>query len=185
MLCREPRSLTNFLHKVCATLGEFDDKNKNNHVTLNKGTDPTCNINLQFTLSEEDYALWDVMDEATYNTIKAMSGGDAVASSIEYWDENAHGWKSARPPVDTIRIPGIVHEASTAYVGPREKGGSLDEWYRPHGVENVFVTGAALFPTAGSWNPTLTMCGYAQDLAHKLYLKQVSEDSKAQKYPCR
>ena len=34
-----------------------------------------------------------------------------------------------------------------------------------------FVTGAALFPTAGSWNPTLTMCGYAQDLARKLHPK--------------
>jgi choline dehydrogenase-like flavoprotein len=31
------------------------------------------------------------------------------------------------------------------------------------------VTGAALFPTAGSWNPTLTICGFAQDLARRLH----------------
>ncbi|KAM0418762.1 hypothetical protein ACHAPT_012272 [Fusarium lateritium] len=161
---------------VCATLGEFDDKNTDNHVTLNKGTDTSCNVTLQYTLNDKDRALWDVMDTATYDTIKAMSGGDESESSIEYWDEAKHGWFKAKPAVDTIRIPGVVHEASTCFVGPKDAGGSLDDHYRPHGIENVFVTGAALFPTAGSWNPTLTMCGYAQDLAHKLHEMKIKED---------
>lgn len=154
-------------------MGEFDDKNTDNHVALNKGTDTTCNVTLQYTLNDRDRALWDVMDEATYDTIKAMSGGH----NIEYWDEASHKWIKGRPATDTIRIPGIVHEASTCFVGPKEAGGSLDELYRPYGVENVFVTGAALFPTAGSWNPTLTMCGYAQDLAHKLHDMKVKESA--------
>ncbi|KAJ3539440.1 hypothetical protein NM208_g5493 [Fusarium decemcellulare] len=153
---------------VCATLGEFDDQNKENHVTLNNGTDTSCNITLQYTLNNKDRALWDVMDTATYNTIEAMCGGNDK-STIQYWDETTHGWINEKPAVDTIRIPGIVHEASTCFVGHKEDGGSLDEHYRPHGIKNVYVTGAALFPTAGSWNPTLTMCGYAQDLAHKLH----------------
>lgn len=54
-------------------------------------------------------------------------------------------------------------------MGPKEISGSVDELYSPHVIENVHVTGAALFPTTGSWNPTMTMCGYAQDLAHKLH----------------
>ncbi|KAF5013955.1 hypothetical protein FDECE_84 [Fusarium decemcellulare] len=153
---------------VCATLGEFDDQNKENHVTLNNGTDTSCNITLQYTLNNKDRALWDVMDTATYNTIEAMCGGNDK-STIQYWDETTHGWINEKPAVDTIRIPGIVHKASTCFVGHKEDGGSLDEHYRPHGIKNVYVTGAALFPTAGSWNPTLTMCGYAQDLAHKLH----------------
>ncbi|KAH7232309.1 FAD/NAD(P)-binding domain-containing protein [Fusarium redolens] len=154
---------------VCSALGEFNEKNTKNHVTLNKGTDPTCNVTLQYTLSDEDRTAWDVMDKATYDTIKEMAGGDKYASSIEWWDEAAHGWSRTKPAVDTIRIPGIVHESSTCFMGPKDKGGSVDELYRPHGIENVHVTGAALFPTAGSWNPTMTMCGYAQDLAHRLY----------------
>jgi choline dehydrogenase-like flavoprotein len=115
------------------------------------------------------------MDKATYDTIKEMAGGDKYASSIEWWDEAAHGWSRTKPAVDTIRIPGIVHESSTCFMGPKDKGGSVDELYRPHGIENVHVTGAALFPTAGSWNPTMTMCGYAQDLAHRLYEMKAQE----------
>ncbi|KAF9776085.1 hypothetical protein IL306_005774 [Fusarium sp. DS 682] len=154
---------------VCSALGEFNEKNTKNHVTLNKGTDPTTNVTLQYTLSPEDYTAWDVMDKATYDTIKEMAGGDEHQSDIEWWNEATHGWSKKKPPVDTIRIPGIVHESSTCFMGPKEIGGSVDELYRPHGIENVHVTGAALFPTAGSWNPTMTMCGFAQDLAHKLH----------------
>jgi choline dehydrogenase-like flavoprotein len=110
------------------------------------------------------------MDQATYETIETMSSGKV--SNIEYWDTTSQGWIKKRPAVDTIRIPGIVHEASTAYVGPENEGGSLDDFYRPHGIKNVYVTGGAIYPTAGSWNPTLTMCGFAQDLARKLEPKK-------------
>jgi choline dehydrogenase-like flavoprotein len=34
-------------------------------------------------------------------------------------------------------------------------------------VENVFVTGGGLWPTGGSWNPTMTMVALAQDLADR------------------
>ena len=120
---------------VCATLGEFTENNPQNFVKLNKAKDPTCNINLQFTLAPEDNELWDLMDQATYDTIETMSGGSE--SNIEYWDATTQGWIKNKPSVDTIRIPGIVHEASTAFVGPQNRGGSLDPFYRPYGVKNV------------------------------------------------
>ncbi|KAJ4006318.1 hypothetical protein NW752_010967 [Fusarium irregulare] len=160
---------------VCSALGEFNEKNKKNHVTLNKGTDPTCNVTLQYTLSDEDRIAWDVMDQGTYDTIKEMAGGDVHESDIEWWNEASHKWCKNKPPVETIRIPGVVHESSTCFMGPKEIGGSVDELYRPHGIENVHVTGSALFPTAGSWNPTMTMCGYAQDLARRLHEMKVSD----------
>lgn len=106
------------------------------------------------------------MDKATYDTITVMAGSGA--DQLEYW-HNVGGWKKARPPVSAIRIPGVVHEASTLYVGEEsDPQASVDSDYRPFGSNNLYVTGGALFPTAGSWNPTLTMCGYAQDLARKL-----------------
>jgi len=151
---------------VCASLGEFSETNKENFLQLNDGKDPSTNVKLQFTLDENDSKLWDVMDEATYQTINVMAGGET--SAIEYWDVNNREWAKVKQPKETIRIPGIVHEASTAFVGAKEDGGSLDDSYRPHEVKNVFMTGGALFPSAGSWNPTLTMCGFAQDLARKI-----------------
>lgn len=172
---------------VCATLGEFTENNKNNwfrHDPKNK--DPTTNMKLQYTLAPEDRELWDIMDQATYETIELMAtpaNKPASADDIEYWhDSPVNGekgsWRKERPDVDLVRIPGIVHEASAAYIGPNDgKGASCDILGRPHGVKNVHVTGGALFPTAGSWNPTLTMCGFAQSLAKRL-TKQLPQRSR-------
>lgn len=96
--------------------------------------DLTTNVFLQYTLANADRELWDTMDQATYETIEAMSG---AASEIEYWCEGAHGWIKEKPATKFIRVPGIVHEASVSYVGEKENGGSLDSLYRPHGVKNL------------------------------------------------
>ena len=42
--------------------------------------------------------------------------------------------------------------------------------------ENVFVTGGALWPKGGSYNPTLAMVALAMDLVDKLVPKKVTED---------
>ncbi|KAF5855028.1 hypothetical protein ETB97_010270 [Aspergillus alliaceus] len=118
---------------VCATLGEFTENNEHNFVKLNDTQDPSCNVTLQFTLNDEDKSLWDTMDLATYQAIRSMTNG----KSIEYWDEKAGKWSTRKPHVNTIRVNGVVHEASTAFVGDEKDGGSLDEWYRPYGANNV------------------------------------------------
>ena len=109
------------------------------------------------------------------------------------------GWKSARPPPSMIRVPGLVHETSMLYMSDdleKDPHAAVDSLYRPYKCDNVFVTGGAIFPTSGSWNressadgssprslanitvfvpATLTMCGFAQDLAEKLYKKKQLE----------
>ena len=124
-------------------------------------------MKLQYALAEQDRELWNLMDTATYETIEVMSTPPTSQPSeeLEYWHSNKTGqagfWAKERPEVSDIRVPGILHEASTAYAGAEAEGGSVDELGRPHGISNVCVIGGALFPTAGSWNPTLTMCGFA------------------------
>lgn len=44
--------------------------------------------------------------------------------------------------------------------------------YRPHGVDNVYVTGSGLFPTAGSWNPTLMMTALSLHLSDSVAVKE-------------
>ena len=159
---------------VCATLGEFTEDNPDNWFKPDPNdSDVSTNMKLQYTLAEQDRKFWNFMDKATYDTIDVMSTASTSSQpKPEYWHSNKTGqagfWAKDRPEVSDIRVPGIVHEASTAYVGDEAEGGSVDELGRPHGIGNVCVTGGALFPTAGSWNPTLTMCGFAQHLARKL-----------------
>ncbi len=155
---------------VCATLGEVSEKNPNNWIRRNSEQNPTTNISLQLIPGEEDMRLWKVLDEATDQTIKAMttSGG---TPEIEYWIDSPEGggsWSTSHPGKHQMRLNIVVHEASPLWMGTDSQTSVVDTDYRPHGVKNVYVTGAALFPTSGSWNPTLTMCGLAQDLADRI-----------------
>ena len=100
-----------------------------------------------------------------------MAGGDA--SRVEYWHDavlgkadttasngtnsrvTSAGWKSARPPPSMIRVPGLVHETSMLYMSDdleKDPHAAVDSLYRPYKCDNVFVTGGAIFPTAGAWN---------------------------------
>ena len=155
---------------VCATLGEISEKNPDNWIKLNKGSDPTTNISLQLLLGDSDLKLWDTLDKATYQTIAALvTNGETP--EIEYWIDNPDGtgyWTTDQPPQEQIRLNIIVHEASQLWIGEDPANSVVGLDYRPHGVHNVYLTGASIFPTSGSWNPTLTMCGFAQDLATKL-----------------
>ncbi|KAJ0277299.1 hypothetical protein CBS470a_010355 [Colletotrichum nupharicola] len=163
---------------VCATLGEFSELNQEDWFNMDPSNpDMTTNMKLQYTLTKSDRHLWDTMDEATYQTIEQMAtpdGSESPSEGLEYWhidetEPSKGSWKPAHAKQSEIRIPAIVHETSTAFMGSDPSdGSSVGPKYNVHGVPNVYVTGGALFPTAGSWNPTLTMCGFAQDLARQL-----------------
>ena len=153
---------------VCAVLGELDHHNADNWMRINDDDDPTTNVTLQVLANQTDAATWDTMDQATFDMLTALSpkGADAV----EYWHGSAEigAWNSTRPSVEERRVPGLVHEGSTLWIDPDPNEGVVREDYRPHGVDNVYVTGGGLWPQSGSWNPTLTMVALAQDLADQL-----------------
>ena len=152
---------------VCATLGELDHRNDENWYRLNDHHDPTTNIDLQVVANMKDNALWNVMDKATFSVLEdGLSGRD-----VEYWHPEGDSgfWSTNRPVCDKIRVPGLVHEASTMWIGDEnDKKAPVGLDYRPHGVENVYITGASLWPTGGSWNPTAAMVALAIHLADTL-----------------
>ncbi|KAF8867657.1 hypothetical protein BD779DRAFT_1685497 [Infundibulicybe gibba] len=119
-------------------------------------------------------ALWDQMEESIFDAIKVIA--DKQAPTLEYWNYATSKWEAVEQPIKkthTRRIDYLFHEASTLYMADdlsKDETASVDSNYCPHGLEagNVYVTSAALFPTAGSWNPTPTVCGFAQDLAKRL-----------------
>lgn len=73
------------------------------------------------------------MEDATFQIIDRITGSDAK----EYWDKFSQSWSTRRPTEKQIRIKGVVHEASSTYMGPESEGGSVDEMYRPYGSANV------------------------------------------------
>ena len=152
---------------VCAVLGELDHRNDKNWFQLNESSNLTTNVDLQVVANENDNKLWDTMDEATFNVIE----NGVSASGFEYWHPqgSSGSWHTERPPADKRRVPGLVHEASTMWIGgagDQEAPVGLD--YRLRGVENVFITGGSLWPTGCSWNPTCAMVALAMHLADKL-----------------
>ena len=165
---------------VCKTIGEVDHDNKDNWFRLNNEvisngvipsgkTDITCNTTLQVVENEVDRQLWDTMDDSTFAVLERLDSGDDPNDpcQLEYWHDSTKSWKKERPPRDQIRHPGLVHEASTMWIGD-DKSSPVGLDYRFKGVENVYLTGAALWPSAGSWNPTCTMTALAIHLADKL-----------------
>jgi choline dehydrogenase-like flavoprotein len=67
------------------------------------------------------------------------------------------------PPME-----GGKHHMGTTRMHPDPKRGVVDQDSRVHGVDNVFVTGSSVFPTAGYANPTLTIVALALRLADHL-----------------
>lgn len=64
--------------------------------------------------------------------------------------------------------PCAHHHAGTARMHSDPRYGVVDADCRVHGMENLWVTGSAVFPTAGFANPTLTIVALALRLADRL-----------------
>jgi len=158
---------------VFAVLGEMDVSNKDNFFKLLKKhqqEDRTANCLLQFKLNENDNKLWNTMDEASYEAFNVLAGD----SEVDYWVGN--DWKRGGKDITVFneakfRVPGMVHESCVVAWRADDEAESksvVDENFRFKPCENVYLTGSGLWPTGASWNPTLTMVGFAQTLAEKL-----------------
>ncbi|QUJ68743.1 GMC family oxidoreductase [Photobacterium sp. GJ3] len=154
---------------VCAVLGELDYTNPGSWFKQNPDDgDITTNSLLQIEENGRDKETWSAMDEATFSILETVLSPKGK-SAVQYW----HGspdqgeWAEARPNTQAIRVDAPVHESSTLHIGSQPDA-PVDLDYRFKGASNVYVTGGALWPQGGSWNPTLTMVALAQDLADKL-----------------
>ena len=151
---------------VCAVLGELYYRNESSFLKNKNDPDETTNSVLRIVSNrEEDLKTWDAMEKATYKMLE-MTVGKENKDQLEYWKDGI-GWTYDR---QKFRVDTLVHEGSTLYFGDENDVEAPVEAsnYKIRGVENVYVTGAALWPQAGSWNPTLTMVALSLDLADML-----------------
>jgi choline dehydrogenase-like flavoprotein len=72
------------------------------------------------------------------------------------------------PGEDIPLDPVIHHHAGTTRMHPDPGEGVVDGSLRVHRIENLFVAGSSVFPTAGVANPTLTVVALSLRLADHL-----------------
>ncbi|UJR17582.1 hypothetical protein I4U23_004478 [Adineta vaga] len=163
-------TLKGYIVVSCSTLGELDYKNSNKQFDLiDNSQSLTTNGQLKVLLNEQDKALWDCMDNKIFAVMNKISS-DSDNNDLQYWHETDKTWEKDIPLSDEIRKPLIVHDASTMSIGDDEDIEApvgLD--YHLHGIDNVYITGGALWPTGGSWNPVLTIVAMSIHLADTIY----------------
>ncbi len=75
--------------------------------------------------------------------------------------------------IDQARFTDASHHIGTLRMSSDPKTGVVDGHCKVHGMENLYVAGSAVFPTAGHANPTLTIIALVLRLADRL---QASSD---------
>lgn len=90
---------------------------------------------IHYALHENDKR---VFKEASDTIKRVMAASGAYQSYV-----NEHPFES--------------HPMGTMRMGRSPRDSATDVFGKVHGLKNLFVGGAALFPTGGSWNPTLTL----------------------------
>jgi len=156
----------------CAALGQLNHKNKQSWFRENGGdSNVTTNSILQVqSNSETDQETWATMDQAMFDIIELLRNEND--GKIDYWiratpDGDNWRWTEEKPNTQERRKNVAVHESSTMYIG-KEDNAPVDLDYKLRGTTNVYVTGGALWPTGGSWNPCLTMVALTMDLIERL-----------------
>ena len=106
-------------------------------------------------------------DVAGPRTAEAGTPDRIRRDSVQFWNRTTKKWEVQLQPTRAHHSKPnrpLFHEASTTYMienfpdeyNPllRVDRATVNKSYRPWGLEsgNVYVTGAGLFPTAGSWN---------------------------------
>jgi hypothetical protein len=124
---------------------------------------------LRFAPSATDLSVRTQMDEAAQKLVTdVLAKGHSDA--IEYWrpsnDGRPGGWQTSVP--GTRLKDALVHESGTLWMGSDPATSVTNPDCRLHTVSNVYVGGAATFPTSGSWNPTLAAVALAQRMADHL-----------------
>jgi choline dehydrogenase-like flavoprotein len=75
---------------------------------------------------------------------------------------------STAPSILTPAIRGGHHHLGTTRMSSSASAGVVDQFCRVHEVDNLFVAGGSVFPTAGQATPTLTIAALAFRLAKHL-----------------
>ncbi len=90
-----------------------------------------------------------------------------VDKGMRFLEQQAQYFSARTSKIDKIR-KWRAHPAGTCRMGFDERSGVVDRDNRVFGLDNLYVSGAAVFPTAGTSNPTLSVVAMTLRLADHL-----------------
>jgi choline dehydrogenase-like flavoprotein len=111
-----------------------------------------------------DMDLWMAMDQTCGSLVDLLARG----ASPEYWDPSTEHWTGTLPAARHKKL--LVHETGTLWMGESAGTSVTDCYGRVRGLDRTYAAGPAIFPSCGSWNPTLTAVALGNRLAAHLAL---------------
>lgn len=98
---------------------------------------------------------WQLMDEDQRGIVEAdtLMKDELTRSGFGKLESEVTAGEDGWPP----GMRGDQHHIGTTRMHRDPKQGVVDEHCRVHGVDNVYVASCSLFPTGGTFNPTLTI----------------------------
>jgi choline dehydrogenase-like flavoprotein len=131
--------------------------NRDSRVTLGTEKDQLgmYKVRLDWRLTEADRRNWIISVDSVVTAMKKQNFIflDPTKDLGEFWDAN---------------IQWCWHHMGTTRMDPDPAKGVVDANCRVHGIDNLFVAGSSIFPTAGSDTPTLTIVALALRLSSHL-----------------
>ena len=101
----------------------------------------------------------------------AVFFGEALKAefhSLGLGDIELADWLSNDEPLTEADLNGNFHYIGTTRMSGSGQDGVIDENAKVHGIDNLYVAGASVFPTGGHANPTLTIVALSIRLADHL-----------------
>jgi choline dehydrogenase-like flavoprotein len=121
---------------------------------------------LRMPMTSEDRRFWREMQRMMGDIRKIIANGHAV----EYLRHDEGGPRWSRAPLTSAEIcqAELVHESGVLAMGEDPASSVTDTDCRFHAIRNLYATGSAVFPTCGSYNPTLLGIALAHRLARRV-----------------
>ena len=131
--------------------------NPRSRITLSEERDSlgSRRAELSWFLSETDYRTFQEGHDLVVRELSAVGAGRFVIEELtpEFVDE---------------AIDGKFHHIGTTRMSDSPRDGVVDSDLRVHGVENLYILGSSVFPTAGYSGPTMMIVAFAFRLAEHL-----------------
>jgi choline dehydrogenase-like flavoprotein len=131
--------------------------NANSRVVLSAETDSlgVPLANLEWNLNEHDYRTFRIGQEKIIKELSALGAGRFIIDEIT-------------PELVDKRATGHYHHIGTTRMSDSAENGVVDVNCKVHGIDNIYIAGSSVFPTAGYSGPTMMVVALSLRLAEHL-----------------